>query len=344
MNRVKSLKILTSTILMLMISCKLGEDYQRQELPRVDDYRNGRIDGESIANTAWWNLFEDSALTRLIETCLENNLDLNKAMARMNEARAAIDIVRSDLYPRINYSATATSSFNTESTGAENQVFAGAGISYQVDLWGRYRRLSEAALQDYLATEEGYRSLTIALVSQVAQAYMILRDLDNRLLIAEQTSKTWQENLNIVEARHKGGFVSEVDVNQSKIQLNEGETAVQNFIRLRTQTENALSILLGLPPQDIRRGKILFDQSLPFEVPTGLPSELLDRRPDVLLAERKLMAQTARYGASEALKYPSLTLSADMGYQFTDPSFGLANLGADVLGPIFNNKANKRRI
>ena len=138
--------------------------------------------------------------------------------------------------------------------------------------------------------------------------------------------------------------MSEVDVNQAKIQLFEAKTAIQTFIRLRAQTENAISILMGLPPQSIPRGLALQEQVFPPELPTGLPSELLDRRPDILTAERRLHAQTARIGATEALKYPSLTLSADMGMQFIDPTMGFAALGAQVLGPIFNNSANKKRV
>jgi len=301
-------------------------------------------EGISIANTPWWELFGDTTLTNLIWIALKNNKDLKAAIARIDEAKATVDIVRADLYPRINYGISGSSSVDTESSGSTNDASGVVNISYIVDLWGRIRRLNEAALQEYLATEEAYRALTIIIVAEVANAYITLRDLDNRLDISEGTAEIWQTNLDIVEARYKGGFVTQVDVNQAKIQLAEARTAIQAFTRLRIQIENAISVLLGMPPQPVPRGLSLLDQVFPPDLPTGLPSELLEMRPDVLAAERSLHAQTARIGAAEALKYPSLTLSADMGMQFTNPTLGFAALSAQILGPIFNNKANKRRV
>lgn len=336
--------LVTVLLSIFVYSCKLGPNYTRTTSITQESYRQNFSTESSIANTPWWEMFGDTTLIELIEIALENNNDLQASIARIKEARASVDIVRADLYPRINYAVDGSSSFDTENSGAANDLTGVVNVSYIVDIWGKIARLSEAALQEYLATEESYRALTILIVAEVANAYIVLRDLDNRLSISEKTSETWQSNLEIVEARFKGGFVSEVDVNQAKIQLSEALTAVQTFLRLRAQTENAISILLGLPPQSIPRGLPLLEQVFPPELPAGLPSELLDRRPDVLAAERRLHAQTARIGAAEALKYPSLTLSADMGAQFVNPTVGFAALGAQILGPIFNNSANKRRV
>jgi multidrug efflux system outer membrane protein len=330
--------------IILVNSCKLGPNYTRSTEIDTDSYRKDLTEGISIANTPWWEMFGDSTLTNLIWVALENNKDLGAAIARIDEARATVDIVRADLYPRINYGVSGSSSFDTESSGSTNDASGVVNISYIVDLWGRIRRLNEAALQEYLATEEAYRALTIIIVAEVANAYITLRDLDNSLDISESTADIWQSNLDIVAARYKGGFVTMVDVNQAKIQLADAKTAIQTFTRSRIQIENAISVLLGTPPQSIPRGLALLDQVFPPDLPTGLPSELLDRRPDVLAAERQLHAQTARIGAAEALKYPSLTLSADMGMQFTNPALGFAALSAQILGPVFNNKANKRKV
>jgi len=327
-----------------MYSCKLGPNYSRSVGIDHTAYGDSTSGVGAVAAAAWWELFEDSTLTSLIWTAIENNRDLNMAISRIDESRATIDIVRADLYPRINYGASGSTSANTEISDLTNDANGVVSVSYIVDLWGRIRRLNEAALQEYLATEEAYRSLTIIIVSEMANAYLTLRDLDNRLLISEQTSETWESNLEIVEARFSGGFVSEVDVNQAKIQLYEAKTAIQTFIRLRAQTENAISTLMGLPPQTIERGLALQDQVFPPDLPVGLPSELLDRRPDILAAERQLHAQTARIGAAEALRYPSLTLSSDMGMQFVNPALAFASLGAQIVGPIFNNSANKRKV
>ena len=216
--------------------------------------------------------------------------------------------------------------------------------SYQVDLWGRIRRANEAAVQELLATEESYRSVTIGLVAAVARSYFLLRDLDNRLRISEQTVDARRLSLGVVESRFRAGMVAEVDVNQAEIQVAEAEVSVQTFARLRAQTENALSVLLGLPPLDIERGLELGEQLAAPELPTGLPSELLNRRPDILAAENRLHAQTARIGVAEALKYPQLNLTADLGAQFSDISSSFAGLGAQIFGPLFNAGANQRQV
>ncbi|MCK5102632.1 MAG: efflux transporter outer membrane subunit [Cyclobacteriaceae bacterium] len=327
----------------ILVGCKLGSSYSRKQNMALDSYYNITSEGESVANMAWWELFGDTVLQELIITGLESNRDLRAAAARITEAEARLGIVRADLYPRINYNADGTitgATGNNSSSSASTIV----GVSYQVDLWGRYRNLSEAAFQEYLATEEGYRNITIAIVSSIANGYLLLRDLDNRLIISEETAETWQDNLNITEARFHAGMVSEVDVKQSIIQVEEAKSSIQTFVRLRRQTQNGLSVLLGQSPQNIQRGLPLQEQLFPPVLPTGLPSELLDRRPDLLAVERRLEAQTARIGAAEALKYPQLNLSASLGASFANPAVGFASLGAQIFGPIFNNEENKRKV
>ena len=325
-------------------SCKLGPNYVRpvESLPQT--YTQDFPSDTTIANIPWWELFNDDVLDTIILVTLENNKDLKSSIARINQARSAIGIARADLYPRVNYSAGGTSSVSTGSSGFSNDYSASVNVSYTIDAWGQISRLNEAALQEYLATEEAYRALKIMLISETATAYITLRDLDSRLVIAEQTTETWKANLEIVKARYKGGFVSEVDLNMAKIQLLEAQTAIQTFIRLRKQIENAISTLMGMPPHSIARGLSLDKQFFPPELPAGMPSQLLDRRPDVLLAERQLNAQTERIGAAEALKYPSFTISANTGMSFVNPVSGFAALGAQILGPVFNSKANDARI
>ena len=327
----------------ILEGCKLGPSYSRKQNMALDSYYNITSEGESVANMAWWELFGDTVLQELITIGLESNRDLRAAAARITEAEARLGIVRADLYPRINYNADGAI---TGATGDNSSSSASTtiGVSYQVDLWGRYRNLSEAAFQEYLATEEGYRNITIAIVSSIANGYLLLRDLDNRLIISEETAETWQDNLNITEARFHAGMVSEVDVKQSIIQVEEAKSSIQTFVRLRRQTQNGLSVLLGQSPQNIQRGLPLQEQLFPPALPTGLPSELLDRRPDLLAVERRLEAQTARIGAAEALKYPQLNLSASLGASFANPAVGFASLGAQIFGPIFNNEENKRKV
>ncbi len=332
-------------VVILIAGCKLGQPYSRPDITNPQYFRFDSIPGESVANLPWWELFGDTVLQNMILTGIENNKDLNILIARIREAEAQLGIVRANLYPRINYGGDGT--FSSSSDDATDSKVTGAvlaNVSYQVDLWGRYRNLTEAAFQEYLATEEAYRNLTLLIVSSIGQGYLLLRDLDNRLIISEKTLETWQYNLDLVEARFHAGMISEVDVKQSFIQVEEARTTIQTFTRLRVQTENSLSILMGLPPQNIERGVALEEQVFPPELPAGLPSDLLNRRPDILSAERKLEAQTARIGATEALQYPQLTLTADLTASFANPSILFGNLSAQVFGPLFNSGENKRKL
>jgi len=324
--------------------CTQGPDYARTPVVDPGVYHEQADQGASIADLPWWDLFEDPVLEELINTALENNRDLRASLARIAESRARLGIVRADLYPRLNYAADGGIGWNSEQDASAASAVIALDASYQVDLWGRVKRSNEAAVQELLATEESYRAVTIGLVSAVAQTYFLLRDLDNRLVISEQTVDSRRESLEVVMSRFAAGMVSEVDVNQAEIQVAEAEVSVQTFARLRTQTENALSVLLGQPPLDIARGGTLSEQLAVPEIPVGLPSELLDRRPDILAAERRLHAQTARIGVAEALKYPQLNLSGDMGASFGDLSSTFAGLGAQLFGPLFNSGENQRRV
>jgi len=332
-------------LLALVVGCKMGPDYVRPPVPEPPVYRGQELSDSTAADLPWWEMFGDTVLQNLIHLGLEENRDLRTSLARISEARAQLGIVRADLFPRLNYAVDGAIEGTTGSGGTTNSSgLAVLNASYIVDLWGRVRRSNEAAVNDLLATEEAYRSVTIALVAEIANTYMLLRDLDNRLSISEATAKTWQDNLNVVTTRFEAGMVSEVDVNQAQIQLAEAIVSQQQFERLRTQTENALSQLLGQPPMSIERGLSLQDQVLAPEVPSGLPSDLLERRPDIREAERRLHAQTARIGVAEALKFPQFTLSADLGAQFANTSTGIFGLGAQIFGPLFNSGEFQRRV
>ena len=332
--------LISFALLVSVTSCRFGPEYQRNEKFKPESFRFSAAQSGSIADSPWWELFKDPVLTTLIDSALTNNLDLEASVSRIRQAEAQLGVVRANLFPRVNYAANGSYSFSTE----ENQsaITGVVPISYQVDLWGRFRNLSDAAFYDYLATEEAYKNITINLISSVANAYFLLRDLDNRLLISENTAESWEDNLDINLARNKAGLVSEVAVNQAIIQVEEAKTSIQTFNRLRVQTENSISILLGKPPMNIPRGLPINEQVLPPNPPAGIPSELLDRRPDLLVAERNLQAQHFRVGATEALQYPSLTITADLGASFLNPAVAFADLGAQLFGPLFNNKENKK--
>ncbi len=326
-----------------LAACTLGPDYERPVTPEPEEYRADVGEGESIANTPWWGLYRDSVLQGLIQEGLENNRGLREAMAKIAEARAAVGIARADLYPSLTligagfYQATPTD----DSVSSFDNFKAAVGASYEVDLYGRVDRSNEAAAQSLLATEEAYRTVTIGLVADIANTYLVLRDLDARLAIAQETVDSRQYAVEILSVRADGGLVRPVDVNRAQIELADAMAAVEILKRSIAQAENALSLLLGRPPSEIDRGLALTDQSLPPQVPAGLPSELLQRRPDVLAAERLLHAQTARIGVAEAARWPSLSLTGALGVKST--ALGEArsnnffvNLGANVAGAIFD--------
>jgi len=339
------MRVLAALILLgALAACTMGPDYVRPPVPEPQDYREDFPRDESVANLPWWEIFEDTVLVDLIDTCLVNNRDLRIAVGRIGVARAQLGIVRSDLFPRLDYFGDGGATGNTEEEGTSWDAVLGLNAKYQIDLWGRIRRSNEAALNELLATEEAYRGLTITLVGEVARAYLLLRDLDNRLDISEQTLKAWLGSLEVIQTRFDAGVVSEVDVNQAEIQVFQAEVSVQAFLRLRRQTENALSVLLGQPPLAIERGLTLLEQSLTPDIPSGLPSELLERRPDILEAERRLHAQTARIGVAEALKFPQFNLLGDLGGSFNGGNVGFFNLGAEFFGPLFNAGLNQRQV
>ncbi|MEE4145012.1 MAG: efflux transporter outer membrane subunit [Halieaceae bacterium] len=332
----------------LVVACTLTPDYERPPLDVPAQYRSpASPPGESIANLPWWELFKDQQLELLIRTALEQNKDLGIALSRIEESRLAVIGVRADQFPFLNlggfFGRERASRELFPGVDSDNRFRVGGDLTYQVDLWGQYSRATEAARARLLATESAYRAITISLVTQVANTYLLLRDLDQRLEVAEQTLQTRRESLRIIQARFDKGTVPQLDVYQAQVEVAVAETAIASFARQTVQTENALRILLGLNPGPVTRGDSLASQIFPPSVPVGLPSTLLKRRPDVVQAEAELMAATATVGVAEALRYPSISLTGFYGAESTDLSdFNSGNaetwaFGANLFAPIFNS-------
>jgi multidrug efflux system outer membrane protein len=338
------------TMLVLLLSgCTMGPNYTRPEEINKKSaeivYHEQTAKGESIANMPWWKMFGDTVLQGLIKEAIANNRSMRSALAKIEEARISLIIVSSNLYPKVDYGGNG--SYDNLFGDNPSSSVSGAtvlNISYQVDLWGRVKRSNEAALQQLLATEEAYRNITITMVSEVAGAYMLLRDIDNRLYISENTADTRRKSLDVIKAKYEAGIVAEVDVSQSEIQLADAEASVKTFNRLRGQTENIINMLLSRPPQHITRGMTLQNQIFPPQVPAGLPSDLLNRRPDLLQMEHNLHAQTARIGVAEALRYPQLNLTADLGGQFSSVTSFFTNFAAQLFGPLYNAGAIQGKV
>ena len=327
--------------------CALTPDYERPELDEPAAWIRPADPGASIANLDWWDVYDDETLSGLIEVALANNQDLALALARVQESRRLVTSTRAEQFPFLDVFADAGRGRQSREIvpGADttSNFSLGATLSFEVDLWRRFARGTEAARADLLATEATYRNVTITLVSDVASTYLLLRDADARLDIAIRTVEGRRDRLEIVRARFEKGIEPEIDVNQAEVQLAIAEASVAQFERLVAQTEHALRVLLGRYPGPIPRGPRNDIKQFPIEVPAGLPSELLERRPDIVEAEQRFAAETARIGVAQALRFPSLSLTAQVAgvaEDLTDlnsTDAGQWNVAAGIFQPIFNS-------
>ena len=347
-------RISTFAMVLMLSACAMGPDYEKPEVPVPDAFQEPTIPGASIANLKWWELFQDEELTRLIKMALINNKEVAIAMARIEEARATLGFVRADQFPNLDGTAGASRGNLIPGAGLPgsiNETFVLAGnLSFEVDLWGKLRRSTEAARAELLATVEARNVVTITLIADVASVYLLLLDLDERVSIAQRTMKTRQDSLDIIQARFDKGTVPLVDVNQAQIELADAAAQLAALERENQRAENLLSVLLGQNPGPVMRTPGKDEKLLPPEIPAGLPSELLERRPDIRQASQQLAAQTARIGVAEALRFPSLSLTGTLGLASTelDDFFSSSNkawgLSANFLGPVFDAGRNKSRV
>lgn len=344
----------------LLSGCALGPDYERPELDVPEGYIQPIDEGESFANVPWWEIFEDPQLEALIRMALEESQDIRIAVARIEEFRGLLGITRADQFPQVDLAGSGArndpsgNSFPGNVPGLAESIAEiyqlRADVFFEVDLFGRLRRSTEAARAQLLAVEENRRAITISLVASVASTYMTLRDLDQQLEIAQRTVATRADSLRIIEARFEKGTVARIDVNQAEIQLTIAQAAVAAAERQVVQTENLLSVLLGRRPGAITRGLTLREQTFPPSIPAGLPSELLQRRPDVLASEAELAAQTARIGVAQALRWPTLSLTGSLGLESNELSDLIEsgsdywNAGVGLTAPLFNAGRNKARV
>lgn len=345
MNKINMKYLLLLFVFLGLSSCKIQKDYVAPEVDTVSTFNNSiSKDSTSFGNESWWEIFNDTILTGLIKEGLNNNLTLKNTVSLIKQSQLQLEIAGTQLYPSVNYGATGSITKNSRRSVTSESVIAAANVSYTLDLWGKIANQNEAALQAYLATEMAHYQVQATLVSQIASIYFTLRDIDNKIIVAENMITSLSEFRDIIEARYNGGFISKVDVNQVIIQEKEAEITLQALLRGRGQLENALSIVLGSTPRTITRGLPLQEQIFPSELPTGVPVNLLQRRPSILLAERKLKAQLAVIGGAEALQYPNLTLSLDLGAKLTDPTFMFTILAGNIVGPLFNSGLVKKSI
>ena len=333
-----------SLIALLVSGCMVGPDYFRPAVDAPDGWRVSEANASKLANAAWWEQFNDPVLNDLVATALRENKDLLIASARIEEYAGRYGVTRSQLFPQVGAGYDAYRQRNTPSgttvKSDYNSYEALLSASWEIDLWGKIRRQSEAANAQLIATEEGRRGVILTLVGNVAGAYITLRDLDRQLEIARDTARTRGESYQVFKDRYEGGVISLLELSQNKSQYDEALASIPALEKSIAQQENALSVLLGRNPGPIARG-LTIDQLLPPIIPPGLPSELLERRPDLRQAEQQLIAANAQIGVAKAAYYPSISLTGMLGVA----SGSLSNLfdsdskvwqyGAAISMPIF---------
>ena len=331
-------------ILLLAGGCTVGPDYVRPEIDTPANYRIDAGDSADVANTRWWSQFNDPKLDELIEIALRNNKDLRIAAERVLEFAARVDISRAGLYPQLGYEGSGGRSKSRSPGGTsftENSFLASLNVGWELDVWGRIQRATEAERALLLAAEEGRRTVILTLVSSVATAYVNLLNLDYQLQITNKTVQSRQESLRLFELQFQGGVVSELEVAQVRSELELARTRIPQIERETALLENSLSVLLGQNPGPISRGQRFDDLALP-SVPFGLPSDLIDRRPDIRAAEQQLIAANALIGVAKAQYFPRISLTGLFGYTSTDLSDLLQSssdnwgYGGGLLGPIFD--------
>ena len=340
------MRIAACSLVLLASGCLVGPDYQRPEVVLPEAYFGETAEGQPVAELQWWKLFRDPQMQELVRVALEENRDLRVAIARVAEARARLGQVRSNLIPQVNGVASGARGNTAEQVipglGIQENYFLGITSTYEVDLWGKFRRSTEAARGTLLAVEENQRTVMITLIADVASAYLLLRDLDARVAISLDTVQARNKSTALIQARFDKGTVALIDVNQAQIQEADAAAQLAQLRRQTRETENLLNVLIGKNPRPIIRGRAIDKAMISPKIPAGLPSSLLERRPDIRAAEANLAAQTARIGVAESLRIPSVTLTGNFGLASNDLSDLLDSdgkiwgLGIDIFGPIFD--------
>ena len=337
----------------LLGGCALGPDYERPELPLPQQYR-GQLEAgaTSIGDADWRSVYTEPALRLLIETALDANLDLRIAATRVEQAAAQLGSARLRQLPGVNADGSISRAQPSEYARSAGQprigetASLGLNLSWELDFWGRLRRLSEAARADWLATEYGVRATRVSLIANVAGAYYSLCALDERISAARRGVQSRESFLGLTRAQFQRGVISGLDVASAEAQLAAALASIEDLTRQYEQTENALAVLLAQDPQPLPRGTC----AAPVGAPAGLPSTLIERRPDLLQAEQALVAANARVGAAKAALFPTLSLTGAFGALSTEVSELLTgpaenwSVGVGLLQPLLDADRNAYQV
>jgi multidrug efflux system outer membrane protein len=341
--------LLFASLLLLVSGCAVGPNYKRPAVNTPEEFRfSSGAATNSFADLAWWQVFKDPILQDLIHTALTNNYNLKQAVARVEEARNLAVAARAPLFPQVGYGGDIgrgrNALYNSPATlngSVASSAQVNLNAAWEIDFWGRIRRLSEAARARYLATDEARRGVTISLVSDVATTYFQLLQLDQELKIQRDATNAYSDTFRIFNDRRINGVVSRLETDRAAAALANAEAGIPALELQIASTENQLSVLLGRVPGAFSRGVLAGQELMGPEIPAGLPSELLRRRPDVLGAEQSLRAANADVGANLANFFPKIGLTTFMGKvspelsAFTAGSANAWNVGGSLAGPLF---------
>jgi len=341
---------LIAIVFLLLTGCTLGPKYKRPTVAVPDTYRGLAPDASaqtaaSLGDEKWWTVFQDPQLQELIREALSQNYDVRIAAVRVLQAQAVLGITRADQFPTITGGASTSNdrfpAFKITPAFETSPFMVNLSLFWELDFWGKFRSATKAARASLLATEWGQKAVISSLVSNVASAYFQLLELDSEMEISRRTLDSRKESLRLIEIRAKGGATSLIDVRQSEQLVYTAAEAIPDLERRTEQQENLVSILLGRNPAPVTRGKALLENPLLPVVPTGLPSSLLERRPDLQSSEQQLVAANARIGVAKAAYFPQISLTAVGGYLspaltdlFSGPA-GLWSFGGELVQPIF---------
>lgn len=349
-NIIKYIGILV--LVTTVFSCAVGPNYHKPivESPEIFRFENNQTD--TIVNLNWWNLFHDQVLDSLIYEALRNNKNVLIAASRIEQARANVGYNKADYGPKIGVNAQAGRTNFIQGITQDDaiSVFTGnANLNWELDIWGKVRRSTEAAKADLLYSFYGKRAVELSLISEVATNYFNLLDYKARLLISENTFRSRDSALAIIQLRYDKGIIPLIDVNQAQVQQSVAKSAIPQFKRLIAFTEHNISILLGKNPGEILVNTPLLDQRIPDSIPAGIPSDLLLRRPDISQYEQLYRSQNAKIGVAEAMRFPSISLTGLLGVGSTDLSTVLSSglgwgAGASLTAPLFEWGKNVRRV
>ncbi len=343
----------------MVSACNVGPNYHRPAVqvpaafPAPGEAPQADSQAASFADLPWWQAFHDPQLQGLIRTALKQNYDLQLAVERVTAARAQVGIARSDQFPHVSADPTFTGAKTDQGVQISNLFALAADAVFQLDFFGRYRRATEAARAQMVGTQDAQQTVALTLVSDVASDYFLLRDLDLQLEISQETVKTQQDSVNLTELRLSHGVGTRLDVLQSRQVLDTANAQIPDIERQIGQTEDAISILLGDYPHVVPRGQVLgvetadgwvWSENLPPQLPAGLPSALLERRPDIRQAEQNLVAANADIGVAKAMFFPQVSLVGSGGGAWGHSVFfgtdvpaheGIYSYGASLSQPLF---------